>query len=81
MAVWLLPILSIMVNSFRADTSAPHGNCVAYGTLVQLVLGRSKAEFKKVQDFCREVGASCYSGKEWCNNQGTGKRSLQSMPV
>lgn len=37
--------------------SAPHGNCVAYGTLVQLVLeGAPKAEFKEVQDFCREVG-------------------------
>ena len=34
-----------------------HGNCVAYGTLVQLVLeGAPKAEFKEVQDFCREVG-------------------------
>ena len=37
--------------------SAPHGNCVAYGTLVQLVLeGAPKAEFKEVQDFCLEVG-------------------------
>ena len=37
--------------------SAPHGNCVAYGTLVQLVLeGASKEEFKEVQDFCMEVG-------------------------
>ena len=37
--------------------SAPHGNCVAFGTLVQLVLeGASKEEFKEVQDFCREVG-------------------------
>lgn len=37
--------------------SAPHGNCVAYGTLVQLILeGAPKAEFKEVQDFCREVG-------------------------
>lgn len=37
--------------------SAPHGNCVAFGTLVQLVLeGASKEEFKEVQDFCWEVG-------------------------
>lgn len=37
--------------------SAPHGNCVAFGTLVQLVLeGASKEEFKEVQDFCLEVG-------------------------
>lgn len=37
--------------------SAPHGNCVAFGTLVQLVLeGASKEEFKEVQDFCIEVG-------------------------
>ncbi|HIW84019.1 MAG TPA: glycerol dehydrogenase [Candidatus Dorea gallistercoris] len=37
--------------------SAPHGNCVAFGTLVQLVLERaSKEEFQEVQDFCREVG-------------------------
>ena len=37
--------------------SAPHGCCVAFGTLVQLVLeGASKEEFKEVQDFCMEVG-------------------------
>lgn len=37
--------------------SVPHGNCVAFGTLVQLVLERaSKEEFKEVQDFCIEVG-------------------------
>ena len=37
--------------------SAPHGCCVAFGTLVQLVLeGASKEEFKEVQDFCVEVG-------------------------
>ena len=37
--------------------SAPHGNCVAFGTLVQLVLeGASKEEFREVQDFCLEVG-------------------------
>lgn len=37
--------------------SAPHGNCVAFGTLVQLVLERaSKEEFREVQDFCLEVG-------------------------
>lgn len=37
--------------------SAPHGNCVAFGTLVQLILERaSKEEFKEVQDFCMEVG-------------------------
>ena len=37
--------------------SAPHGNCVAFGTLVQLLLeGASKEEFKEVQDFCMEVG-------------------------
>lgn len=36
---------------------APHGNCVAFGTLVQLVLeGAPKAEFEEVQDFCLEVG-------------------------
>lgn len=37
--------------------SAPHGNCVAFGTLVQLVLeGASKEEFQEVQDFCLEIG-------------------------
>lgn len=37
--------------------SAPHGNCVAFGTLVQLVLeGVSKEEFQEVQNFCLEVG-------------------------
>lgn len=37
--------------------SAPHGNCVAFGTLVQLVLeGTSKQEFEEVQNFCLEVG-------------------------
>ncbi|MDO4267890.1 MAG: glycerol dehydrogenase [Eubacteriales bacterium] len=37
--------------------SAPHGCCVAFGTLVQLVLeGAPREEFKEVQDFCREVG-------------------------
>ena len=37
--------------------SAPHGNCVAFGTLVQLVLERApKKEFQEVQDFCLEVG-------------------------
>ena len=37
--------------------SAPHGNCVAFGTLVQLVLeGATKDEFNDVQDFCLEVG-------------------------
>ena len=37
--------------------SAPHGCCVAFGTLVQLVLeGASKEEFREVQDFCMEVG-------------------------
>ena len=37
--------------------SAPHGSCVAFGTLVQLVLeGAPKEEFKEVQDFCLEVG-------------------------
>ena len=37
--------------------SAPHGNCVAFGTLVQLVLeGASKQEFHEVQQFCLEVG-------------------------
>ena len=37
--------------------SAPHGNCVAFGTLVQLILeGASKEEFQEVQDFGREVG-------------------------
>ena len=37
--------------------SAPHGNCVAFGTLVQLVIeGASKEEFREVQDFCMEVG-------------------------
>ena len=37
--------------------SAPHGNCVALGTLVQLVLERApKKEFQEVQDFCLEVG-------------------------
>lgn len=37
--------------------SAPHGNCVAFGTLVQLVLENAPtAEFKEVQDFCRSVG-------------------------
>ncbi len=37
--------------------SAPHGDCVAFGTLVQLVLERApKKEFREVQDFCKEVG-------------------------
>lgn len=37
--------------------SAPHGNCVALGTLIQLVLeGAPKEEFKEVQDFCMSVG-------------------------
>lgn len=37
--------------------SAAHGDCVAFGTLVQLVLeGAPKAEFKEVQDFCMSVG-------------------------
>ena len=37
--------------------SAPHGNCVAFGTLVQLILeGAPKEEFYEVQNFCREVG-------------------------
>lgn len=36
---------------------AYHGSCVAFGTLVQLILeGASKQEFKEVQDFCLEVG-------------------------
>ena len=37
--------------------SAPHGCCVAFGTLVQLVLeGVPQDEFDDVQDFCLEVG-------------------------
>lgn len=37
--------------------SAPHGNCVAFGTLVQLVLeGASREEFNTVQSFCKSVG-------------------------
>ena len=37
--------------------SVPHGNCVAFGTLVQLVLeGAPKEEFEEVQNFCLEVG-------------------------
>ncbi len=37
--------------------SAPHGNCVAFGTLVQLCLeGVKKEEFDEVQDFCVAVG-------------------------
>ena len=37
--------------------SAPHGNCVAFGTLVQLVLeGVEEDEFRDVQGFCKEVG-------------------------
>ena len=36
---------------------ADHGCCVAFGTLVQLVLeGVPKAEFDEVQQFCMEVG-------------------------
>lgn len=36
---------------------ASHGDCVAFGTLVQLVLeGVDKDEFDDVQDFCIEVG-------------------------
>ena len=36
---------------------AYHGNCVAFGTLVQLTLeGAPKEEFEEVQDFCMEVG-------------------------
>lgn len=37
--------------------SVPHGNCVAFGTLVQLVLeGATTEEFQDVQNFCLEVG-------------------------
>ncbi len=37
--------------------SVPHGNCVAFGTLVQLTLeGATKEEFEDIQDFCLEVG-------------------------
>ncbi len=37
--------------------SAPHGCCVAFGTLVQLVLeGVSQEEFEDVQSYCLEVG-------------------------
>ena len=36
---------------------ADHGDCVAMGTLVQLILeGASKEEFEEVQNFCLEVG-------------------------
>ena len=36
---------------------ADHGDCVALGTLVQLVLeGATKEEFDDVQSFCMEVG-------------------------
>lgn len=36
---------------------ADHGCCVAFGTLVQLILeGAPKEEFEKVQNFCLEVG-------------------------
>ena len=39
------------------ENHADHGCCVAFGTLVQLVLeGVTKEEFKEVQDFCLEVG-------------------------
>lgn len=57
MAVWA--VAHSFYNGLTAlgGHSAPHGNCVAYGTLVQLILeGAPKAEFKEVQDFCREVG-------------------------
>lgn len=37
--------------------SAPHGNCVAFGTLVQLLLEQAPSEeFREVQDFCLSVG-------------------------
>lgn len=37
--------------------SAPHGCCVAFGTLVQLTLeGATKEEFEGIQGFCLEVG-------------------------
>lgn len=37
--------------------SAPHGSCVAFGTLVQLTLeGATEEEFLEVQEFCLEVG-------------------------
>ena len=37
--------------------SVPHGNCVAFGTLVQLTLeGATKEEFEDIQNFCLEVG-------------------------
>lgn len=37
--------------------SAPHGCCVAFGTLVQLTLeGATKEEFEDIQSFCLEVG-------------------------
>ena len=36
---------------------ADHGCCVAFGTLVQLVLeGATQEEFDEVQNFCLEVG-------------------------
>ena len=36
---------------------AHHGNCVAFGTLVQLVLeGAPNDQFKDIQNFCLEVG-------------------------
>lgn len=37
--------------------SAPHGDCVAFGTLVQLLIEHAPmAEFEEVQDFCHSVG-------------------------
>lgn len=37
--------------------TVPHGNCVAFGTLVQLTLeGATEEEFLDVQEFCLEVG-------------------------
>ncbi|MGN0830905.1 MAG: iron-containing alcohol dehydrogenase [Candidatus Ornithospirochaeta sp.] len=48
------------MDSHKLRGSAPwvvDGCCVAFGTLVQLVLeGVSKEEFDDVQDFCLEVG-------------------------
>ena len=56
--IGIRPIFSISeISLFFRLKGAPHGNCVAFGTLVQLVLERApKKEFKEVQDFCMEVG-------------------------
>ena len=53
------PIQGMAANKIAAlgIAHADHGCCVAFGTLVQLVLeGATQEEFDEVQNFCLEVG-------------------------